>query len=469
LPETGAEAVDEAVIAVIADWLCQSPQPGAKAMERAQLALWDAVACAWSSLADPSAARLLGPFWGDSATGTIRTLAANQRLDPLKAAFDTSLVIRWQDLSDTGMAGGHPSDNIGALLSALQWLAQRRKKPSHVADLLVAMCQAYEIQHRLALANRFDRGEIGIDHVIAVRIASAAVSCRIMGGGREAIRAAIGHAFLDAGPLNAYRQLPNSGPRKGWAGPDASARGLLLGRLATAGEPELPAPLSDSRWGFSAVCLKGAGVRLPLPLEWDGIETVIFKLVPAQRNALTAAEAAFQAHEWLGDRVDSVSCIHVGTHPQAIQRIVREGPLPNAAARDHCLQYIVAAALLYGTLSHESYTDATAADPRIERLRSLVTVAEDPAYARSPDGLACPNKLSLTLGDGRQSPVFEVLKSAGDSGGPDAAKAIRSKLLGTAERCFGKTAALAFAQRMIENGPLERMHLDAFLDMVSAN
>jgi 2-methylcitrate dehydratase len=50
------------------------------------------------------------------------------------------------------------------------------------------------------------------------------------------------------------------------------------------------------------------------------------------------------------------------------------------ADRDHCLQYMVAVGLLKGDLTAADYEDAAAADPHIDRLRSLMRVVEDPRF-----------------------------------------------------------------------------------------
>jgi 2-methylcitrate dehydratase PrpD len=63
--------------------------------------------------------------------------------------------------------------------------------------------------------------------------------------------------------------------------------------------------------------------------------------------------------------------------------ICKEGPLDNPADRDHCLQYMIAVALLEGTLTAEHYEDAFhRAHPAIDRLRLLMQISEDPAYSR---------------------------------------------------------------------------------------
>src|SRR5699024_3461074 len=79
------------------------------------------------------------------------------------------------------------------------------------------------------------------------------------------------------------------------------------------------------------------------------------------------------------------------------------GPLDNPADRDHCIQYMVAVALIFGRLTAEDYEDDVAADPRIDALRERISCIEDPALTRDyhdPDKRAIANGLTLELKDG---------------------------------------------------------------------
>ena len=63
------------------------------------------------------------------------------------------------------------------------------------------------------------------------------------------------------------------------------------------------------------------------------------------------------------------------------QMIDKSGPLHNYADRDHCLQYMAATAMIFGTLTAKHYEDEIAADPRIDALRAKIVVHEDPRYS----------------------------------------------------------------------------------------
>jgi 2-methylcitrate dehydratase len=94
-----------------------------------------------------------------------------------------------------------------------------------------------------------------------------------------------------------------------------------------------------------------------------------------------------------------------------VRIIDKRGPLVNPADRDHCLQYMVAVALLEGTLSAEQYQDKFARDPRIDRLREKMDVAENPRYSRDyldPDKRSIANAVQVFLTDGSATERIEV-------------------------------------------------------------
>ena len=126
-------------------------------------------------------------------------------LDPVQAAFCFGAMIRWLDYNDTWLAAewGHPSDNLAAILPTADWLSRRPppggRPPLRVRDVLTAMVRAYEIQGVLALENALNR--VGLDHVLLVRVASAAVVARMLGAAQPQIVDAASNAWLDGGPL----------------------------------------------------------------------------------------------------------------------------------------------------------------------------------------------------------------------------------------------------------------------------
>jgi len=95
--------------------------------------------------------------------------------------------------------------------------------------------------------------------------------------------------------------------------------------------------------------------------------------------------------------------ITLRTHESAIRIIDKRGPLANPADRDHCIQYMVAVALIFGRLNASDYEDEVAADPRIDRLRAKMTCVEDRKFSQDyldPDKRSIANAISVEFRDG---------------------------------------------------------------------
>ena len=166
----------------IADYVCTKEITSQEAYETAFYCLMDSLGCAVLALGTPECRKMLGPVVpGTVVPGGVRVPGTNHVVDPLKGAFDIGVCIRWLDYNDTWLAAefGHPSDNLGALLSVMDYLSQRGEKFS-IRDLLTATIKAHEIQGVLALKNSFNR--VGLDHVLLVKVASTAVSTALLGG-----------------------------------------------------------------------------------------------------------------------------------------------------------------------------------------------------------------------------------------------------------------------------------------------
>lgn len=412
-----APPATDPVLARIADYVTAPPEFSDRAYDTARLSLLDSLGCAVRALEAPECRRLLGPLTGAAATGPARVPGTRLQLDPVTAAFNLGAMIRWLDYNDTWLAAewGHPSDNLGALLALADTRCRDRSGDGGhgavtVRDLLRAQIQAYEIQGVLALENSFNR--MGFDHVLLVRVASAAVAARLLGGDREQVVAALSHAFLDGAALRTYRHGATTGSRKSWAAGDATSRGLWLAYLALRGEMGYPAALSAPRWGFQDVVLRGAELKLARPLGSYVAEQVLFKVAfPAEFHGQTAVEAAFALHPQVRSRLDEVTEVAIATQESALRIIDKRGPLTSPADRDHCLQYMVAVALLYGELRAVHYRDAAAADPRVDRLRRLTTVREEPRFTQEyldPGKRAIGNRVQVRFADGSATPAVEV-------------------------------------------------------------
>ena len=391
----------------IADYVLDYRAGSAEARTIARYCLMDTLGCGILALRYPACTKLLGPVVpGASLPDGARVPGTRYELDPVTAAFNIGTMIRWLDFNDTWLAAewGHPSDNLGAILAVADHLSRRPAAPCAltVGDVLIAMIKAHEIQGVLALTNSFN--QVGLDHVLLVRVASTAVAAQLLGGTHQQVVNAVSNAWLDGGALRTYRHAPNTGSRKSWAAGDATSRGVRLALLALRGEMGYPSALTAQAWGFQDVLFKGRAIELERPLGSYVMENVLFKIsFPAEFHAQTAVEAALQLHAKAARRLSEVTKVVIETQEAGVRIIDKKGPLANPADRDHCLQYMVAIALIHGRLSADDYEDAAAADPRIDRLRETMVVRENVAFSRDyldPAKRAIGNAVQVFFADG---------------------------------------------------------------------
>lgn len=351
------------VLQQIADYVHDYKVDSSSAYATARLCLLDSLGCAIEALRFPAAARLCGPIVEGTVVPHGATVPGTSYvLDPMRAAFDIGLLVRWLDFNDTWLAAewGHPSDNLGAILAVADWVSRTRvaagEAPLTMHDVLTAAIKAHEIQGILALENSFNR--VGLDHVVLVKVASAAVVSHMLGLTREQTIDAVSQAFVDGQALRTYRHAPNAGSRKSWAAGDACARAVHLVLLVRAGEGGYNSVLTAPTWGFYDVLFRGYAFSISRPYTSHVMENVLFKLVPAEFHAQTAVECAVAIHARLaqaGRSADDVCAIRIATQEAAVRIISKQGALRNYADRDHCLQYMVAVALLHGKLDADDY------------------------------------------------------------------------------------------------------------------
>jgi 2-methylcitrate dehydratase len=455
----------------IANYVVDGRVDSAEAYDTARLCLMDSLGCALQALGFPACTKLLGPVVpGATLPGGARVPGTDYELDPVQATFNLGCLIRWLDYNDTWLAAewGHPSDNFAAILMCADYLNRGEQRRLTVRDVLTAAIKAYEIQGVLALKSAFNR--VGLDHVILVRVASTAVATHLLGGSREQVRDALSQAWIDGGALRTYRHTPNTGSRKSWAAGDAARRGVQLALWTLAGERGYSTPLSAPTWGFQDSLFRRQPVVAGRPFGTYVMENVLFKVsYPAEFHAQTAVEAAVTLHPVVKDRVEHINRISIETHESAMRIINKIGPLHNPADRDHCLQYMVAVALLNGTLTAEDYEDAAAADPRIDRLRERMHVVEEPRYSADyldPDKRSIANALRIEFDDGTQSGRIEVEYPIGHRRRrAEAAPLLREKFETNARPCLPPDRVAQLLEAFDNPEALNETPLDRMIDL----
>jgi 2-methylcitrate dehydratase len=411
-----SQPMDE-VFTMIAEYVHDYTIKSDEAYQTARACLADTLGCGILALRFQECTKLLGPVVpGTKVPHGSRVPGTSYVLDPIRAAFNIGAMIRWLDFNDTWLAAewGHPSDNLGGILALADYLSRQRmaegKDPLKVEDVLTAMIKAHEIQGQLAMLNSFNR--VGFDHVILVKVATAAVATGMLGGSREQIANAVSNAWIDTGPLRTYRHTPNTGSRKSWAAGDATSRGVFLAFLTMQGEMGYPSALTTKRWGFYDAVFQGKPFAFQRSLTSYVMENVLFKIdFPAEFHAQTAVECAFKFHPVIAERLGDIASINIETHESAIRIIDKKGPLNNPADRDHCIQYMVAVGLLHGSLTADDYEEAVSRNPFIDMLREKMVITENKQYSidyHDPEKRSIANAITIHFKDGSSTDRIAV-------------------------------------------------------------
>jgi 2-methylcitrate dehydratase len=401
----------------IADYVVDYEIDSQEAFDTARYMLLDSLGCAMLAMKFPECVKHLGPLVpGATMPGGVRVPGTSHELDPVQAAYNIGVQVRWLDFNDTWLAAewGHPSDNLGAILAVADYVSRKNvrdgKKPLTVRDVLGYAIKAHEIQGCYALKNSFNR--VGLDHVILVRLASTAVATHMLGGDKDEIIDAVSHSWIDNGVLRTYRHAPNTGPRKSWAAGDACRRAVTHALNAVKGCVGYPSALTAKTWGFYDVAFKGKSFEFERPFGSYVMENVLFKIsFPAEFHAQTAVECAMKLHPQVAGRIDQIERIEIETQEAGVRIIDKTGPLSNYADRDHCIQYMVAVPLIFGRLTADDYADAIAADPRIDALRGKMTVQENPQFTKdyfNPDKRYIGNSLQVFFKDGSKTQKISI-------------------------------------------------------------
>ena len=480
-PVSNERPAPDKVIADIADYALGYEIKSDLAYRTARYCLLDTLGCGLEALEYPACTKLLGPIVpGTMVPKGARVPGMGYELDPVQAAFNIGAIIRWLDYNDTWLAAewGHPSDNLGGILATADWQSRtrvaERKQPLRMRDVLTAMIKAHEIQGCIALENSFN--QVGLDHVVLVKVATTAVVSGLLGLTRDQTINAISLAWVDGQSLRTYRHAPNTGSRKSWAAGDATSRGVRLALMARAGEMGYPSALTAKTWGFYDVSFGGREFKFQRRYGTYVMENVLFKVsYPAEFHAQTAVEAAMKLHSRLASRgldATKIRAITVRTHEACLRIIDKKGPLANPADRDHCIQYMIAVPLLFGHLTAADYEDKVANDPfmgpQIDALRDRITCVEEPAFTadyHDPDKRSIANSLKVELANG--SAIEETVeypighKRRRDEGLPLLVEKFRTNV----HRRFNQSRENRIMEVSLDPDQLDAMPVNEYVDL----
>ncbi len=367
----------------------------AEARDALKLRVLDAIGCAIGALRSEPIQAIRDHL--DDFGGRPRcTAIAAGRTAPDRAAFYNGALVRYLDFNDSYLAKGetcHPSDTVGAVLAAAEY-AKRSG-----ADFLVALAVAYQVQCRLS-----DVAPVrakGFDHTTQGAYAVAAGVAKALG--LDARRTANAVA-ISGTAFNALR-VTRTGALSNWKGlayPNTSFGGTHAAFLAMRGITG-PMEVFEGNKGFmDAIAGK-------FSIDWykedlERVTRTIVKKYNAEVHSQSATEGVLELQAEHGFAADEVERTEIDIFDVAFNIIGggEEGSKYGVRTKeeaDHSLPYIVAVALLDGTVMPAQYTPERILRDDVQRFHRKVIVRANRAYsARFPAEMPCRIQVHLTAG-----------------------------------------------------------------------
>jgi 2-methylcitrate dehydratase len=310
-------------------------------------------------------------------------IGTSKKTLPDLAAFANGSMIRYLDCNDTYLSKepAHPSDNIAAALAIAEMENASGK------DLITAIVLAYEIQCRLCDAASLRSR--GWDHVTYGAFSTSLCSAKLMKLSRESMK----HALGLAGTANIALRQTRVGELSMWKGcafANAARNGVFAALLAREGMTG-PAPIFEGEKGFMKLVSgqfrmqRFGGDNAPFKI----LETYI-KHFPVEYHAQSAVEAALELRGELQKKegknfMSSIKSIEIKSFEAAIEIIGSGSERWNPQTRetaDHSLPYCVAAALIDGIITLNSFSLERISDKKLHGLLQKVAVVEDKEFTR---------------------------------------------------------------------------------------
>ncbi len=343
------------------------------------------------------------------------------KTSPDLATFATGTGVRYLDFNDTYLSKepAHPSDNIPAVLAVGEVTRASGKR------VIQAIALAYEVQCRLCDAAALRPR--GWDHVTYGPLSSALGAAKVM----KLSLPQTAHAAGLAGVPNVALRQTRVGDLSMWkacAFANAARNGVFAALLAQRGMSG-PSPLFEGEKGFMKLVsgpfelapLGGENIQGQPPAPFKILDTYI-KHFPVEYHAQTAVEAALALRKELIDAEGSqvitrLSEVEIGSYDVAIEIIGRDPEKWQPATRetaDHSFPYCVAAALLDGRVTLQSFSEKRLGDPTLHELMKKIRVVREAEFvdrypetmptrltARTPAGRSYMKQVDIPLGHPR--------------------------------------------------------------------
>ena len=366
------------------------------AKEALKIRVLDSLGCAIGALAGEPV-RFLRAHVEDFGGSDRSTLIGGGRTAPDRAALYNAALVRYLDFNDSYLAKGetcHPSDNLGAILAAAEYTDGSGE------ELLTALAVAYQVQCRLSDVAPVRKK--GFDHTtqmaygVAAGVAKAlrlderqtANAIAISGTAHNALR------VTRTGSLSHWKGL--AAPNTGFGGTHAA----FLAMRGITGPPEV----FEGNKGF----MDSIAGRFDIDWSKEDLERVtrtIIKKYNAEIHSQSSIEGLLELRVTEGFEAKDVETIDVDIFDVAYDIIGggEEGSKVDVRTKeeaDHSLNYMLAVALLDGTVMPAQYEAKRIVRADVQDLLRRIRIRPRPEFSsRFPEEM--PMRLRVRLANGR--------------------------------------------------------------------
>jgi 2-methylcitrate dehydratase PrpD len=368
--EAGAPAITEEIARFAIE---AEPGHGPAALtETASRAFVDTIGVTIAARHEEGFLALLRTTLEECRPGPSTVLTTGERTGPAAAALLNGMAGHALDYDDvTDPLSGHPSV---ALIPALLAVAEHRGASGQ--ELLDAYVVGFEVacavSAGLPIRPHYTKGWHSTA-TVGVLAATAGV-CRLLEVGVDTTRHALGIAASMASGSQQNFGTMTKPLHPGLAGWSAVMAGRLAENGYTADQSQL-----EGRLGYFALY----GIEPDLPAVHDRLERpwalladgVNVKKYPCCYNTHRAADAALTLSAKLQGDVEGVDAVRLTLEPGGFQPLIRHRPVTGLEGK-FSAEYVLAAGLIDGHLSLDTFTDAAVQRPEAQTLLRKVELSE---------------------------------------------------------------------------------------------
>jgi 2-methylcitrate dehydratase len=353
-----------------------------EAITLAKRFLLDSIGCAYGGSKTEDVKIMLDLYndMGGKAEATI--LNSSQKLPMAHAGLINSLMIRALDYNDIywEQDPSHPSDLIPAALSPAEVMNKSGK------EVIVAMVLAYEWEQRLCEFAVPGVRETKWHHASLTQIASPLVSGKILDLSEEQMVHAIGISACHNFTLGAVT-AGNLTMMKNTVDPLSTQSGIFAALLAQIGY-EGPAHVIDGKEGLADTLSSN---KFNLNDLTDGlgdsfrITRCSMKAFPTEaltHSPMSAVIKIMKSHQIDKKDIGQVTIRTVARAADILSDPSKYDPRTRETA-DHSLPYCIAATIVDGTVTPESFREEKIMNPELRSYLNKIKVFAEPAYEKT--------------------------------------------------------------------------------------